>query len=131
MFDIFTNVVTNMLMLLIFTLIKFCKIFCCLRLYITHGCWAIEKLVFYSIGAIPPPARVKLDQDIDKVYFIKKTIEYFICSYWKPEWFEKLYQSSIAIGMVNSQVASRKRLDVFCWCWRNLITKNGLPVQCL
>ena len=39
-------------MLLIFILIKVCKIFCCLRIYITPGYWAIDQLVF-SIGAIP------------------------------------------------------------------------------
>ena len=38
-------------MLLIFVLIKFCKIFCCLRLYITPGYWAIDQLVF-SIAVI-------------------------------------------------------------------------------
>ena len=39
-------------MLLIFILIKFCKIFCCLRLYITRGYRVIDQLVF-SIAAIP------------------------------------------------------------------------------
>ena len=53
-------------------------------------------------------AWAKLDQDIDKFYFIKMTMEHSIFSYWKPVWFEKLYQFSIAIGMVDSQVDPKK-----------------------
>ena len=37
--------------LLTFILITFCKIFCCLRLYITPGYWSIDQLVF-SMGVI-------------------------------------------------------------------------------
>ena len=49
------------------------------------------------------PYRAKLDQDIDKFYFIKMIKKHFICSTWKPEWFEKLYQLNIANGMADSQ----------------------------
>ena len=105
-------------------MIKFCKIFCCLRLLITPGYWAIDKLVF-SIGPyLASPARAKWYQDIDKLYFIKMTIEHFICSSWKPAWFEKLYQLSIAIGSADLQVASTIRLDVFCSCCCSLTSKN-------
>ena len=70
-------------MLLIFILVKFSKIFCCLRLCVTPGYWAIDQL-FFSIGAIVvSPARAKVNQDNVEFYFIKMTIEHFIYSYWK------------------------------------------------
>ena len=34
-------------MFLKFILIKFCKIFCCVSLYITPGYWAIDQLCFF------------------------------------------------------------------------------------
>ena len=68
------------------------------------------------------PIRAELDQGIDKFYFIKMTIEYFICSYWKLAWFDKLYQLSVAISMVDSQATSTKSLDAFCYCCCSLIS---------
>ena len=119
-------------MLLTFILIKFCKIFCFLRLYITLGYWAIDQLVLFPlVRYVASLARAKLDQGIDKFCFIKMTIEHFICLYWKPTWFEKLHLLSIAIGMVDPQVAFTKRLEAFCCWWCSLICKNGLSVQCL
>ena len=50
-------------------------------------------------------------------------IEDFICSYYKPAWFKKLYQLSTTIGVEDPQVASR-RLDVFCCCRCSLICQN-------
>ena len=80
--------------LLKFISIKFCQecLFSCLRLYITPGYWTTDQLLllFFSFGRyVASPARAKLDQDIVKFCFIKKTIEQFICSYWKSAWFEK------------------------------------------
>ena len=117
-------------MLLLFILIRFCKRFCCLRLYISYCYWAIDQLVFTLARNLVSPTQAKLDQDIDKFYLIKMTITHFICSYWKPAWFEKLYQLSIAIVMGDSQVASTKRLHVFCRCCSSLSRKNTLSVQC-
>ena len=77
-------------MLLIFILIKFCKIFCCLRLHITFDYWAIDKLVFLLVRYVALPARTKLYRDIDEFYFSKMTIEHFICLYLKPALFGKL-----------------------------------------
>ena len=71
-------------MLLIFILIKFCKIFCCLRLCINPGYSAIDQLVFFSLaGYVTSLARAKLDKDIDNFHFIslKMSIEHFIGSY--------------------------------------------------
>ena len=39
------------------------------------------------------------------------TIEHFISSFWKPALFEKLYQLSIAIGMVDSQVVVKNSIS--------------------
>ena len=90
-------------MFLKFILIKFCKIFCCLRLYITPSYWTIDQLVFFPlVRYVASHARAKLDQDIVKFYSIKMIIEQFICSYWKSAWFKKLYHLRIAIGMVDS-----------------------------
>ena len=57
-------------------------------------------------------ARGKLDQDIDK-FFLLKWLSNISRLYWKPAWFGKVYQMNIAIGMADSQVASKKALDVF------------------
>ena len=115
----------------IFILIKFFKnILLFKTLYHPRLLTNLSISFFPSAWYVASPARVELDQHIDKFYFVKVTIEHFICSYWKPAWFEKQYQLSIAIGMVDSQVASAKRLDVFCCCYCSLISKNGLSVQC-
>ena len=95
--------------LLAFILINFCKTFCCRKLYITPD-WLISFFFLFP-QYVALPAWAKLDQVIDKFYFIKIAIEHFICSYWKPAWFEKLYQLSIAIGMVDSQVVVKNSIS--------------------
>ena len=57
-------------------------------------------------------ARGELDQDIDKLFLLKWPSN-ISRSYRKPASFGKVYQLNIAIGMADSQVASKKALDVF------------------
>ena len=51
--------------------------------------WLIS--VFTLKRYVASLSQAKWDQDIDKFYFINMTTEYFICSYWKPALFEKMY----------------------------------------
>ena len=36
------------------------------------------------------------------------TMKHFICSDWKPVWFEKLHQLNVAIGMADSEEKQKR-----------------------
>ena len=111
-------------MLLIFILIKFCKIFCCLRLHITHGCWAIDQLVF-SIGAIRGlTCSSKIPSKHWQVLFYQNDHRTFHLFILKTSVVWETVSDEYCLGMADSQVVSTKRLDVFCCCCCSLIRKN-------
>ena len=118
-------------MLLIIISLRFVKHFVAkdsIALLVLLSNWSISFLP--SVRYVTSPAWAKSDQDIDRFCFIEMAIEHVICSYWNSVWFERLYQLSIAIGMVDPQDASTKRLHFFCCCCWSLICKNGLSVKC-
>ena len=108
-------------MLLIFILIYFCEIFCCLRLHTKN----LINYFFPLAQYVTSLARAKLHEVIDKFYFVKTTIEHFICSNWKPTQKLIIWVLLLIWQMADLQVASTKRLDFFCYCCYNLIRKNA------
>ena len=118
-------------MLLIIISLRFVKHFVAkdsIALLVLLSNWSISFLP--SVRYVTSPARAKSDHDIDRFCFIEMAIEHVIWSYWNSVWFERLYQLSIAIGMVDPQDASTKRLHFCCCCCWSLICKNGLSVKC-